>query len=81
MVHSGEQPLYSGIVSTEGTNPQEAAIFISPAVLPYLNECVEIGMDGTFGSKPKNPVGVHQVIVLTIFFEGHVSVYKKIYCF
>jgi uncharacterized membrane protein YuzA (DUF378 family) len=38
-------------------------------------------MDGTFRSKTKNPFGVHQVIVLTIFFEGHVSVYKKIYFF
>ncbi len=50
---SDEQPNYSGIVSTEEMNSQEVAIFISRAVLPYLNECIEIGMVGTFGLTPK----------------------------
>ena len=31
-------------------------------------------MDGTFSSAPKNPAGVYQVVVVTIFFQGHVSV-------
>jgi hypothetical protein len=53
MVHSGEQPLFSGIVSTEETNPQEATIFISPAVLPYFNELLKLGWTVLFGRKLK----------------------------
>jgi hypothetical protein len=73
MVKNGSKPFYSGLVSTRDLNPQQAAIFISPSVLPYFNQCLEMGMDGTFRSKPSHPHGIKQVVVITIFIFGRVS--------
>ena len=73
MVKNGSKLFYSGLVSSRDPNPQQAAIFISPSVLPYFNQCLEMGMDGTFRSKPSHPHGIKQVIVITIFIFGRVS--------
>jgi hypothetical protein len=73
MVKDGSKLLYSGLVTSGDNNPQQAAIFLSPAVLPYFNQSPEMGMDGTFKSKPSQPKGIKQIIVITIFLFNRVS--------
>jgi hypothetical protein len=73
MVKNGSKPFYAGLVSSRDLNPQQAAIFISPSLLPYFNQCLEMGMNGTFRSKPSHQHGIKQVIVITIFIFGRVS--------
>ena len=71
---SGEgRDLYSDTVRTTGHNPVYASIFISPAILPYFNQCEEMGTDPTYKITPRNPIGVTQVVVITIFIFKRVT--------
>ena len=58
---------------------QWAIIYISPALLPYFNMCTEMGIDVTFKQWPRDPDGLLQVLIITLFLFGRVGGDNYIY--